>query len=108
MNFANIEHAFETALHAAVNGTEALEKFIASAETHETQTEALVSVVAPTALPAVKASFKVAAIVLAAIHQAETAGESGIHLDLDAATVAELRAVSPELKELLAKVGITI
>lgn len=106
--FSSLGHVFATVFHDISKGAKAVGTALAKAQTEEAIVEDLTSIVYPPAVLAERAAFAILGKAAAVVHDAGPAADaSGLNVQLDAQTVADLKDLIATVKGDLAALGVT-
>lgn len=104
--FKSLGHAFGWIGHEIVSGARAIEKIIPFLQKNEAFVEGVTALVDPQAVIIERAAFHVLGEVLSAVKDADAAATAkGLLLELDAAVIADLKALANDLHGKLAAAG---
>lgn len=106
--FSSLGHVFATVFHDISKGAKAVGNVLAKVEAAEPVIESLTSVVYPPAVLIERAAFSILGRAAAVVHDAGPAADaSGLNVQLDAQTVADLKDLIATVKGDLAALGVT-
>lgn len=106
--FSSLGHVFASIFSDISKGAKAVGNVLTKVEAAEPVIESLTSIVYPPAVLIERAAFSVLGTVAATVHDAGTAADAGgLNVTLDAATVADIKALIATVKGDLAALGVT-
>lgn len=108
---STVEHALAAAAHQAVNVKHFVEKSVLpalkTAQGTEATVEAITSLVDPAAVNFERAAYALLGVAVKALDCVDAAvNAGGVNISLDAALVADLRAIAPALKKAAATIPV--